>query len=73
MAIAYLALFILGAWSGAIHPMCYAYIGAVLPLVSAGASFPSLSRFSPTPFIGGLTPKARLPLPSRRCLPVMTS
>ena len=35
MAIAYLALFILGAWSGAIHPMCYAYIGAVLPLVSA--------------------------------------
>ena len=35
MAIAYLALFISGAWSGAIHPMCYAYIGAVLPLVSA--------------------------------------
>jgi hypothetical protein len=35
MAIAYLALFILGAWSGAIHPACYAYIGAVLPLVSA--------------------------------------
>ena len=35
MAIAYLALFILGAWSGAIHPMCYAYIGAVLPLLSA--------------------------------------
>ena len=35
MAIAYLALFILGAWSGAIHPMFYAYIGAVLPLVSA--------------------------------------
>ena len=35
MAIAYLALFILGAASGAVHPMCYAYIGAVLPLVSA--------------------------------------
>ena len=35
MAIAYLALFILGAASGAIHPMCYAYIGAVLPLLSA--------------------------------------
>jgi hypothetical protein len=35
MAIAYLALFIMGAWSGAIHPACYAYIGAVLPLVSA--------------------------------------
>jgi hypothetical protein len=35
MAIAYLALFILGAWSGAIHPACYAYIGVVLPLVSA--------------------------------------
>jgi len=35
MAIAYLALFILGAWSGAIHPACYAYIGALLPLFSA--------------------------------------
>ena len=35
MAVAYLALFILGAASGAIHPMCYAYIGALLPLVSA--------------------------------------
>ena len=35
MAIAYLALFIMGAASGAIHPACYAYIGAVLPLVSA--------------------------------------
>ena len=35
MAIAYLALFVLGAWSGAIHPACYAYIGALLPLVSA--------------------------------------
>ena len=100
MAIAYLALFILGAASGAIHPMCYAYIGAVLPLVSAfiylytctlirgfGAAT-ALNGFifvlfliageadlayMPTPFIGGPTPKARLPLPSRKCLPVMTS
>ena len=35
MAIAYLAIFILGAASGAIHPACYAYVGAVLPLLSA--------------------------------------
>ncbi|MBO7607309.1 MAG: MptD family putative ECF transporter S component [Paludibacteraceae bacterium] len=35
LAIAYLALFIIGASSGLIHPMCYAYIGAVLPLISA--------------------------------------
>lgn len=35
MAIAYLATFILGAASGAIHPACYAYIGALLPLVFA--------------------------------------
>lgn len=35
MAIAYLAIFILGAASGAIHPACYAYIGALLPLLSA--------------------------------------
>jgi hypothetical protein len=35
MAVAYLATFILGASSGAIHPACYAYIGAVLPLVFA--------------------------------------
>ena len=33
VAIAYLATFILGAASGAIHPACYAYAGAVLPLV----------------------------------------
>ena len=26
MAVAYLAIFILGAASGAIHPACYAYI-----------------------------------------------
>ncbi len=35
MAIAYLALFILGALSGVIHPAYYAYIGALLPLLSA--------------------------------------
>ena len=35
MAIAYLATFILGAASGAIHPAFYAYIGALLPLVFA--------------------------------------
>jgi len=35
MAIAYLASFILGAASGAIHPVCYAYAGAVLPLLFA--------------------------------------
>ena len=35
MAIAYLATFILGAASGAIHPTCYAYAGAVLPLLTA--------------------------------------
>lgn len=33
MGIAYLAIFILGATSGIIHPMCYAYIGALLPLL----------------------------------------
>ena len=38
MAIAYLAIFILGAASGAIHPACYAYIGALLPLLSAFVS-----------------------------------
>ncbi len=35
MAVAYLATFILGAASGAIHPACYAYIGAVLPILTA--------------------------------------
>lgn len=33
MAVAYLAIFILGATSGMIHPACYAYIGAILPLL----------------------------------------
>ena len=35
MAVAYLATFILGAASGAIHPACYAYIGVLLPVLSA--------------------------------------
>lgn len=35
LAVAYLATFILGASSGAIHPACYAYAGAVLPLLTA--------------------------------------
>ena len=35
MAVAYLVTFILGATSGAIHPVCYAYIGALLPLIFA--------------------------------------
>ena len=35
LAIAYLATFILGASSGIIHPACYAYIGAILPLLTA--------------------------------------
>lgn len=35
LAIAYLLTFILGACSGAIHPACYAYAGAVLPLLTA--------------------------------------
>ena len=35
MAVAYLATFILGATSGIIHPACYAYIGVLLPLLTA--------------------------------------
>jgi len=35
LAIAYLATFILGASTGIIHPACYAYAGAVLPLITA--------------------------------------
>lgn len=31
--VAYLLLFILGSSSGAIHPACYAYIGALLPFL----------------------------------------
>lgn len=32
-AVIYLLLFVLGAASGAIHPACYAYAGAVLPIL----------------------------------------
>lgn len=35
MAVSYLATFILGATSGIIHPACYAYIGALLPVAFA--------------------------------------
>ena len=35
MAIAYFATFILGASSGIIHPACYAYVGGILPLITA--------------------------------------
>lgn len=35
MVVAYAALFIVGASSGIIHPMCYAYIGALMPLLFA--------------------------------------
>ena len=35
LVVAYLATFILGASSGIIHPACYAYAGAVLPMLTA--------------------------------------
>lgn len=35
MDVAYLATFILGATSGIIHPACYAYVGVLLPLLTA--------------------------------------
>ncbi|MBR5384790.1 MAG: MptD family putative ECF transporter S component [Bacteroidales bacterium] len=35
IAVAYLVSFILGASSGIIHPACYAYAGAILPLLFA--------------------------------------
>ena len=35
MAIAYLAAFVIGASSGIISPKCYAYIGALMPLLFA--------------------------------------
>ena len=35
LAVAYLLIFILGATSGIIHPACYAYVGAILPLLTA--------------------------------------
>jgi len=35
MAIAYLAAFVIGSVTGLIHPMCYAYVGALLPFLFA--------------------------------------
>ena len=35
MAIAFLVTFILGSCTGLIHPACYAYVGAILPLLTA--------------------------------------
>ena len=35
LAVAYLLTFILGATFGIIHPACYAYVGAILPLLTA--------------------------------------
>ena len=35
LAVAYLLTFILGATSGILHPACYAYVGAILPLLTA--------------------------------------
>ena len=35
LAAAYLLTFILGATSGIIHPACYAYVGALLPFLTA--------------------------------------
>ena len=35
MAFAYLASFVIGAATGMIHPMCYAYVGAILPFIFA--------------------------------------
>ena len=43
MVIAYFALFIVGGASGMIHPMCYAYIGAILPIFFAFVYFYSAS------------------------------
>ena len=35
MAIAYMAAFVIGSLTGLIHPMCYAYVGALLPFLFA--------------------------------------
>ena len=35
MAIAYLVAFVIGSLTGLIHPMCYAYVGALLPFLFA--------------------------------------
>ncbi|MBE6326455.1 MAG: Trep_Strep domain-containing protein [Bacteroidales bacterium] len=41
LELAYLAIFILGGTSGLIHPMCYAYVGALLPLLFALVYLPT--------------------------------
>lgn len=35
LAAAYLLTYILGSCTGLIHPACYAYVGAILPLLTA--------------------------------------
>ena len=35
LAVAYLLTYILGSCTGIIHPACYAYVGAILPLLTA--------------------------------------
>lgn len=35
LAIVYLATFFLGAFTGIIHPACYAYVGTMLPFITA--------------------------------------
>lgn len=45
LELANLAIFILGGTSGLIHPMCYAYVGALLPLLFALVYLPLLLYF----------------------------
>ena len=35
LAVAYLLTYVLGSCTGIIHPACYAYVGAILPLLTA--------------------------------------
>ena len=35
LAAAYLLTYVLGSCTGLIHPACYAYVGAILPLLTA--------------------------------------
>ena len=35
LAVAYLLTYVLGSCTGLIHPACYAYVGAILPLLTA--------------------------------------
>ena len=35
LAVAYLLSYVLGSCTGLIHPACYAYVGAILPLLTA--------------------------------------